>query len=220
MTMATIAIKTVRMNGGADKIELVAPYHPHFVGRARALNGQWIDSRKAWHFDPRDAERVRAACLAIFGEDPAAPTTDRVGVRLKLDEIRCDTGALFALGREVARRPGRDMRVRLGDGVVIEGGSFPRAGGSMRYPELEPRRGTVLLVRDVPRALAEAYVEEEPGAEIVEEAPPARVEETAGEAAYQHLMALSPDVRQAVLLRAIRDALSEEFAASFEEVLR
>jgi DNA repair protein RadC len=52
---------------------VTAPFHPDFPARARMLGGAWDGARKAWLFDPRDAERVRTLCREIYGTDNDEP---------------------------------------------------------------------------------------------------------------------------------------------------
>jgi DNA repair protein RadC len=55
---------------------VTAPFHPDFPARARMLGGAWDGARKAWLFDPRDAERVRTLCREIYGTDNDEPFAD------------------------------------------------------------------------------------------------------------------------------------------------
>lgn len=142
---------TIRVNG--NTIHTSTPYDPAFVAACKRLNGTWHAATKTWRFDSRDEAAVREACIKAFGTDGSDTTTmELVDVRISLhndgygDELRM-------FGRCLARRPGRDCPVRLGEGVVIVAGGFAGSGGSARYPGLCPSPGTVLEVRDVPASL-------------------------------------------------------------------
>ncbi|MFJ4418773.1 hypothetical protein [Streptomyces sp. NPDC088925] len=159
--MSTVTITTE--NG---KTSVHSPYHPDWPSQARDLGGKWRGG--AWVFDARDETRVRELARAVYGTD-GSPDEDTVTVRLPAPHLTGEANrpvAWWAFGREIAARFSRDERVRLGDGVVIVSGGFERGGGSVKYPSLNPKDGTVVEVRDVPRAL----VAGEEDAEIVEEA--------------------------------------------------
>lgn len=151
-----------KMTDGSVKLKLVSPFVPGFSDKARALGGTWNPTRKAWYFDTRDAARVRALCLETFGVDPLADPNEAP----ELVTVRFDFGptnynvrrssALWLFGREIAQRPGRDNKVRLGNGVVILSGGFSSHGGSAKYPALDADETIVLEIRDVPAALVAA----------------------------------------------------------------
>jgi len=138
------------------------PYHPDLPAKLRALGGKWNDLNKAWVYDPRDEERVRAAVESIFGS--TTPSGRVVTVRWQVSG-RYNPARLA--GREIAWRPGRDTEVRLGRGVVVVEGEFPRSGGSSKYPALwnSSHPGVVVEIRDVDYNVAQRMVDE--GGEIV-----------------------------------------------------
>ena len=143
--MAGVEVRVERSDDGS--VVLVAPYHPDLPSRAKALGGRWTGS--AWRFDGRDEGRVRELARSVYGTD-GTDSPELVTLRVTLTEREAVLQELWLAGRLVARRPGRDVPVRLGDGVIIVSGEFPRRAGSARYPELGGV-GVVLEVRDVPR---------------------------------------------------------------------
>jgi len=149
-----------------------SPYHPVFPPEARKLGGKW--NGREWIFDPRLENEVRGLLTRIYGWDGTYPVLI-ADVRVALDGLpgkwRQDQ-SLWLLGRELARRPGRDAQVQLGSGVALEAGGFPPSGGSRKYPALEWKPGTVLKVFDVPVAKIEAVREKHP--EAIEEIPGTR----------------------------------------------
>lgn len=156
----SLTLAPVKMKDGSTKLQLKTPYAPDLPARCKALGGKWGPADKAWYFDERDAGRVRDLCVETFGIDPLAEPDEApelVTVRVSLDAFS-DGAEAWAFGRELARRPGRDYDVRLGGGVILISGGFPRTGGSMKNPSLAAKDGTVLEVRDVPRPLAEQEV--------------------------------------------------------------
>ncbi len=136
-----------------NTIHTSTPYDPAFVAACKQLNGKWHAATKTWTFDSRDEAAVREACIKAFGTDGSDTTTvELVDVRVSLHNDGCGE-ELRMFGRCLARRPGRDCAVRLGEGVVIVAGGFPGSGGSAKHPALSANPGTVLEVRDVPASL-------------------------------------------------------------------
>jgi hypothetical protein len=135
-------------------VTLAAPYHPDLPAQARELGGEFDGNSKSWRFDPRDEQRVRELAKSIYGTDgtPTETVTVQINVDDYLDILNRQRGPeqLFLFGREVARRPDRDQRVRLGQGVVVISGGFPVHGGSVKNPALAAEDDTILEVRDVP----------------------------------------------------------------------
>lgn len=201
---------------GSRRAGIRAPYHPAAVARFRALGGQW--NGDVWLFDPRDEARVRDAATAVYGTDGTPSAV--VDVRVTLTVARQATlwegdNNLFLLGRQIARRPYRDARVALGDGVVIVEGRFSGAGGSAKNPALGNLDGITVEVRDVPavladQAIAAGWAEEVPGSRREPQAqpapaPPAAVDPAVAllDAARAALRALTPEQRVRLLTEAL-----------------
>lgn len=144
----------ITITTASEKITVVAPYNAEFVSGAKRLNGRW--SKPAWVFDARDADRVRALCVECYGTD--GTTADLVTLRITWTRAEyAELGPIAVRGRTVARAAGRDSGAQLGDDVVILDGEF-RSGGSMKNWRTVAQAGTIALVRDFPRAAAEALV--------------------------------------------------------------
>ena len=132
------------------KIALKAPFHPDCADNAKSIGGRYNRDR-GWVFDAQDEARVRQLAREIWGTDGSHPVPT-LTVLVNLDEIDADIRSqeLWLFGRRIAYRPRRDAKVVLGAGVIIVHGGFQYRGGSMRYPELAPKDGTILEVRYVP----------------------------------------------------------------------
>lgn len=143
---------------------LSGPYHPDLAQRARELGGRWDPNARRWSFDARDEARVREMAQQIYGADDSPPETVTVRWRPRMGRR---VGEIYLAGRRIAHRPGRDVPVRLGDGVVIVEGRFAPYGGSARYPELGANgEAPVLLeIRDLPAGHPDL---DDPDIEIVE----------------------------------------------------
>lgn len=141
-----ISIKTA---GGA--LECRSPYNAIFVERARNLGGKFRGG--AWYFDARDESRVREVCREVYGSDGL--TSDTITLRIEWTESRAETcGPLTVSGRTIATAFGRDSGAKLGDGVVVLAGGFD-SGGSVKNWQTKVSAGTIALVRDFPRSLAD-----------------------------------------------------------------
>lgn len=164
--MSTVTIET------ADGTTTVrSPYHPDWPGKAHALGGKFRQG--VWVFDARDEDRIRALARSIYGTDGTPEPGGTVSVRVEVSDARGDRGgrpaSLYVAGRLIATRFHRDEQPRLGDGVVLLAGGFTASAGSHNYIELGPRDGTVVEIRDVPRAMAVEH-----GLEIVDNDEPDR----------------------------------------------
>jgi hypothetical protein len=146
--------ETISLRVDGAKCYALSPYLPSFIDSARKLGGKWSDPH--WAFDARDLERVRDALIASYGTDGTPGPT--CSIRVALDSWGFND-TFYVCGRLVARRPGRDYRVKLGEGVVILSGGFPSSGGSMKNPRLAAETGTVVEIRDVPLAIASRATE-------------------------------------------------------------
>lgn len=151
---------TVKIESQNGTIAVTSPYHPDFIAESRKLNGKF--SNGAWHFDPRIQDRVEATCRSIYGT--AGEPTDTVTVRIDLDYLSFSGPAIYALGRLIAERKYRDYSAKIGPGLVITAGGFPKSGGSVKSPRPDPEIGTNVEVFDVPLALAERAVTDYPSA--------------------------------------------------------
>lgn len=213
-------MSTIKITVAGGKLSVVSPYNPSFPAKAKALGGKWASP--AWVFDARDEVRVRALCLAVYGDDgnPIA-AEDMLTIRVAFD----DSGSLdgpaeseWIAGRKVASIRGRDSGAVLGDGVICIAGGFG-SGGSMKHPRITRRDGTIVEIRDVPRVAAEKAHNTYHGVTLLDaagnvvaeatqpepEAPPAQVlpvEEAAAMAGIE------------IDRTAERDALATEIAAA------
>src|SRR5689334_11041243 len=143
-----VSIKLSEKNQNA--LCLYAPYHPSLPAKARDLGGKW--SGQYWWFDKRDEQRVREMTKEIYGTD-GEEVTDTVTVRIDASGWS-GKREIFSLGRQIVSRFSRDSRVRLGDGVILISGGFSSSGGSRNHPCID-NNDAILLVRDVPRSLAD-----------------------------------------------------------------
>lgn len=179
-------------------LTLSSPYSSALPPKAKALGGRFDGATKSWRFDPRDEARVRELAREIYGTD--GTPEELVSVRVRADLVSLESVAELELfGRTIVRRWRRDEAPRLGNGVVIVEGGFPRSGGSTKYPELDPFDGTVLEIRDVPAGAARKAASERPN--VISVVEPEKVDRAALEAERAAIVARLAEI-DAALARA------------------
>jgi hypothetical protein len=139
------------------RLTVKSEYNTTFVDAAKSLGGKW--SAPYWVFDARDEQRVRNLCREIYGSDGL--TADLVTLRIEWRrEASADKAPVVVNGRVIARAFGRDSGAKQGDGVAVLAGGFG-SGGSVKNWCTTVRGGTIVLVRDFPRAAAEKLIAEQ-----------------------------------------------------------
>jgi len=186
-------------------VAVTSPYNGNFVVSARNLGGRWNAAAKAWEFDSRDEGDVRSLCLEIYGTDGSPVETCTLKISFP-EGAYAQTDSLAVAGRVIARAWGRDSGAKLGDGVRLIEGKFS-SGGSRKNWDTNAARGTIVLVRDFPRPMAERIVSEGFGdieenlrhchAEIIEEGN-GSVDRAALEAERERLLARLAEIEKAL----------------------
>ncbi|MFF8618296.1 helix-turn-helix domain-containing protein [Streptomyces sp. NPDC015350] len=147
------------------------PPYPGFATPARLLGGvlnKNLQNVQRWHFDPRSEKRVRDLCISIWGTDGTLhKNNDLVALHWGFDDLPWEK-EVWLVGRLIAFRPHRDSHVQLGWGVTLLQGGFFESGGSIKNPRLDPKKGTVLEIRDVPRGIAKSVQRTTEGITVVE----------------------------------------------------
>lgn len=144
-------------------ITVQGDYNQEFIDQARRLGGKW-DAPK-WVFDIREETAVRAASLECYGTD--GNIVDLVDVQVTIPEDVSHNYSngkqrpLELFGRTIARAFGRDSGAKTGDGIVVKAGGF-RSGGSMKNWRTINEDNTVIIMRDVSRALVAKHDEHYP----------------------------------------------------------
>jgi len=148
-------------------------YNSGLPARAKQLGGRWNKGRRAWEFDIRAEPQVRDLYLDIYGEWDDVATRD-VTIRCTVGSeiVSADQSSLQLGGRVVARAYGRDSGASLGDGVLVESGSFYSSGSRKNWiTAVKP--GTVFRLFDVPERKARQLTQDPEwcdSVEIVEDA--------------------------------------------------
>lgn len=119
----------VKLVKEGNKLLVYSPYHPNFIERAHRLGGQWDDARGARVFDCRDEDRVRKACVEVYGTDGSVPKQLFTIQAKAIEQICVSQRCIYLAGYQIARAWSRDSGARLGDGVILLEGGI-RSGGS------------------------------------------------------------------------------------------
>lgn len=144
-------MKTIIENG---KIKVQSEYNRDFITRAKSIQGKW--NSPYWVFPEENINELREILLDIYGEcgELADEVPVTVTVDLNLDDY--DYGADIKIGGvTVVRRRYRDSDVIYSDNVMLISGGFPSSGGSMKNPRVNPDKGTIIRVKDIPERLYE-----------------------------------------------------------------
>jgi len=159
--MSTDGVRVVIDGAG---LYVFAPYNKIFVDRAKVdHSGRWDAQKRAWRFRTSDEAGVRQLVLSVYGTDgSAAAETVDVLVRTGPGGLKSSGESICSesLGRDLVKKSERDTTAWLTEGVSLHSGPrFPSRSGSAKYPTCsDGTRVRVLLVRGVPRSLAEQAV--------------------------------------------------------------
>lgn len=147
--MTTYMIQTT-----ATHLRLTAPYNPDFIGPAKTKLGAHWDG-ECWCFDIRDQDSALKFIEAKYGWRIGMPL---VSVNIIFNEDRhFGQSPCVLLGRVLAAATDRDSGVKLGNGVrLVEG--IATSGGSKKNWTTEIRAGSVFVVHDVPKQMAQDFI--------------------------------------------------------------
>lgn len=159
-------IKTA--NGRA---KIFTPYNAEFVSMIKCIGGRkWDAEERCWEVPESEIEIVRGYMMDIFGETDLPTEGEKVTVKVTFnseESKRC--GSIVLFGKTLARAWGRDTGARVGEDVTLISGSVT-SGGSMKYWTTEVEEGTVLKVRNVPKAALEQDTNLDVTVEVMEAA--------------------------------------------------
>ena len=143
-------MKIVEKNG---MIDVYTPYNAEFVMMIKQIGGaRWNADEKCWTVPATEVETVRQYMMEVYGESDIS-CDDKVTVIVTFEEdAYADRAPIVLFGKTVASAWGRDSGARPGSDVTIIDGDID-SGGSMKYWRTEIDKGTVLKIRNVPRAM-------------------------------------------------------------------
>ena len=147
-------------------------YSSIFVSGAKRLGGRWDQRKKSWLFDAKDEVHVRNLLKRVYGTD-GLDEPELVRVRLDLygyyNDLCAKTSWIEMFGRILVDRKYSHMPPMVHDSATVIQGGFADQSDISAKRELEPKEGTILEIRDVPRQLAEDEMIFNPYVEIIEE---------------------------------------------------
>lgn len=159
MTNRTKIFERIRITTDAEYVYVLAPYHSDFVALGQEFSPMFTGE---WIFNIRDENAVREIVKRVYGTDGSEPVTV-CDVQMVVNKKIGARQNLFALGRYIATRSTRGWKVELGENVTILSGSFAPQCGTLSRPLITVfEQPVVLLVSDVPVALANHAVADDP----------------------------------------------------------
>jgi len=148
-----------------DLVVLKSPYNDECIKRIKALGGRWNPRRRVWEVNSRYEDNVREIAMDIYGTDGRKVETTTI--RIDLDKYG---GTLYdeivIAGQTVVKKRHRDQLPVLVRTAVVKG-KLLSSGGSLRYPLIKWKAGTILEVWDVPLSIASKLANENDGITIV-----------------------------------------------------
>lgn len=151
--------------------QVYTPYNKDFVAKIKTIGGaKWNGWEKCWTVPESEINTVRRFMLEVYGETDQAEEGERFTVQVTFnaeESETCDGINLF--GRQIARAFGRDTGARMGDDATLISGKIT-SGGSAKNWRTIVEAGTVVKVRNVPRAALAIPTEYDITVEIMEEA--------------------------------------------------
>lgn len=142
----------IKLENGTAKV--FTPYNAEFVSKIKGIGGRrWDSADRCWCVPESEIETVRQFMQEVYGETDQPNEGEKVTARIifnsEVSELR-ESVVLF--GKTIARAWGRDSGARVGDDVTLVSGKIS-SGGSMKNWYTVVEEGSVVLLRNVPKAL-------------------------------------------------------------------
>lgn len=151
--------------------KVITPYNAEFVAKVKGIGGRkWNAAERCWEVPESEIETVRVYMMDIFGETDLPTEGEKVTVKVTFnsdESKRRESITLF--GKTLARAWGRDSGAKVGEDVTLISGKVT-SGGSVKNWYTEVEEGTVLKVRNVPRAALEQDTDLDVTVEVMETA--------------------------------------------------
>lgn len=140
-------IMFVSIKNFKDSIQVKTQFNPEFANAARKIGGKFDYSVKAWCFDERNLDLVKAALLDIFGTDGYNQSVVDVEVTVK-EKIIGEQSPIYLGGRIIAQARGRDSGAINGESIVFIEKSAT-SGGSVKNWLTKIEEGAVFKILDL-----------------------------------------------------------------------
>lgn len=122
-----MCMKIERKNG---KIRVQSEYNKDFISGVKSIGGKWC--APCWVVPEENEEMLDDLLVRVYGR--GCKPTESVDLLVDLGMLRETDGEIRLAGKLLARRPGRDRQVQLGEDVTLVSGEFPASGGSVKNP--------------------------------------------------------------------------------------
>lgn len=155
-----MCMKIERKDG---KIYVQSEYNRDFIAGVKSIGGRWMSP--AWAVPAENEEMLDALLVRVYGR--GCKPTETVDLLVDLGVLGEERGEIRLAGKLLARRPGRDARVILGEDVTLVSGEFRASGGSVKNPCVSADEGVIVKCWRVPVALYERC-KDQPGVSIAE----------------------------------------------------
>lgn len=156
---------------GNGMAKVITPYNAEFVAKVKGIGGRkWNAAERCWEVPESEIDTVRGYMMDIFGETDLPTEGEKVTVKVTFnsdESKRRESITLF--GKTLARAWGRDSGAKVGEDVTLISGKVT-SGGSVKNWYTEVEEGTVLKVRNVPRAALEQDTDLDVTVEVMETA--------------------------------------------------
>lgn len=156
----------IDIQNGVAKI--FTPYNADFVKKVKNIGGRrWNDVEGCWTVPESEIETVRGFMMDVYGETDLPDASEKVTVLVTFNSDAdkwCGNVVLF--GKTIARAWGRDSGAKVGDDVTLISGSCDSTGSRANW-YTTVKEGTVVKVRNVPKAALEFNTKYDVSFEIV-----------------------------------------------------
>lgn len=145
----------ITIENGTAKV--YTPYNREFVEKIKTIGGRkWDATEKCWTVPESEVETVRKHMMDVFGETDQPIAGEKVTVKITFNREGASDyrEGIYLFGKPIIRAFGRDSGARVCDDVTLIEGKVTSGGSSKNWYTLAAE-GTVLKVRNVPKAALE-----------------------------------------------------------------
>ncbi len=136
-------MKNVELKKESGIIKVRSPYEKAFISEVKMIGGKWDASEKTWDVPEENEEMLRALLLRCYGY--AGEDSEMITVEYSpcdFPSMKQDPTTRIG-GIKVLERRSRDGEVSFFNDTIVVSGGFYGSGGSVRYPAVNPKDGTI-----------------------------------------------------------------------------
>lgn len=145
----------MRIETKDGKAYIYTPYNSKFVQKIkRVSSAKWDPKHGAWVVNVEYVPAVRKIMADVYGESDIPAEGKRYDIKLTFHkECSRECDGVYFFGKCLAYAYGRDSGAKIGEGVCYLDGDC-KSGGSVRRWQSIVKKGSVVMVYDVPESLA------------------------------------------------------------------